>query len=89
MAPASGSIADTYGWALANNGNPGAAVPVLEKAVVADPRDANVKYHLAAAYERQGDKARAATVLRELLKTPDKFASRPAAEELLRKVGSS
>jgi putative PEP-CTERM system TPR-repeat lipoprotein len=89
MAPASGSIADTYGWALASNGNPAAAVPVLEKAVAAAPQDANVKYHLAAAYERHGDKARAAVLLRELLKTPDKFSTRPEAEELLRKVGSS
>ncbi len=89
MAPASGSIADTYGWALASNGNPGAAVPVLEKAAAAAPRDANVKYHLAAAYERHGEKARAATLLRELLKSSEKFETRPAAEDLLHKVGSS
>ncbi len=89
MAPGTGKIADTYGWALVSNGNLDAGLPLLEKAAAAEPHDADVKYHLAAAYERHGEKARAADLLRELLKSPAKFATRPAAEQLLRKVASS
>jgi cytochrome c-type biogenesis protein CcmH/NrfG len=83
IAPSRPEIADTYGWLLVENDKAAEGLSLLESASRGLPEDREVRYHLAAAYARSGDKQRAASMLTALLKTNETFASRASAEQLL------
>jgi tetratricopeptide (TPR) repeat protein len=65
--PENASVADTLGWVLFKRGVPSAAISYLKEAEAGtDPNDASigiVRYHLALAYEANGDDAQAREAL--------------------------
>ncbi|MGB1110225.1 MAG: tetratricopeptide repeat protein, partial [Gammaproteobacteria bacterium] len=82
-APGQLAIADTYGWMLVQEGDPAAAVPVLEKALLIDENQAVVRYHLAVALAESGDRTRARRELEKLLVRGGDFAEKDDARALL------
>jgi putative PEP-CTERM system TPR-repeat lipoprotein len=86
LAPQSPNIADTYGWALITSHQPGKALPILLKAVKADPKEPTMQYHLALAQARTGDKAGARSTLEALQKSGAAFQDKQAAEKLYREL---
>jgi len=81
-------VADTYGWILVERNRAAEGLPILEKAVTArgGKVDAQITYHLAAAYARTGAKDRSRATLKGLLENQAVFASRRDAEELLKSL---
>jgi Flp pilus assembly protein TadD len=67
MAPDRAASHDLLGWALHLNGNSAGAITALWKATTIDPSFAGAHYHLALAYERQGEYAGAKAAYRRVL----------------------
>lgn len=82
-APAIAEIADTYGWILVQTDKVTDGIRVLERALAGAPTNPDIQYHAATAYARSGQSARAVELLRESLKSDQKFASREDAARLL------
>ena len=82
LAPAVPEIADTYGWLLVESGEVARGLPLLENAARVKGNDADIQYHLAAAYARGGQTDRASALLESLLSEGRPFASRAEAERL-------
>ena len=83
QAPEVPGIMDTYGWILVNSAELAQGIELLEKAVAKKGDDPDMRYHLAAAYARTDDKARAKRELEEILASNDKFSERANAQKLL------
>ena len=83
LAPTVGSITDTLGWILAQQGDYGRAVPLLREAVRQAPDVAEIRYHLASALAGAGEKGEAKAILEEVLSSGTTFPSRPDAVQLL------
>lgn len=81
LAPNSGDIQDTYGWALLANGNNELALPVLRKAHQSMKNVPTVSYHYAVGLARTGSKADARSILTGLLE--QSFPEAVQARELL------
>jgi tetratricopeptide (TPR) repeat protein len=81
LAPANPLAADAYGWALYKNGDTGAAVELLQKAVLLAPRHAGLRWHLAQIYADLGRKPEARQQARAALADP-RFTDRAAATAL-------
>ena len=86
LAPDNGSITDTYGWILFQRGDVEAALPLLEKAAEQSPNNPEIKFHLAAAYVRKGNEAKASEVIAAALESDEPFPSRADAEELAKSL---
>jgi Tfp pilus assembly protein PilF len=90
LMPDNPSVADTLGWVLLQKGAPGAAIPLFKEAIEkyppGDPIRAVIRYHLAQAYERNRDLARAVEELEEALAEAESFPERSKAEELLARL---
>jgi tetratricopeptide (TPR) repeat protein len=75
LLPDSANAADTLGWVLYKRGVPGAAIGYLKEAVAnSDPKSAStnvIRYHLALAYEKNGDRALAVQTLEQALGSLD------------------
>ncbi|MGH8184140.1 MAG: XrtA/PEP-CTERM system TPR-repeat protein PrsT [Rhodanobacteraceae bacterium] len=89
LAPTSPGIMDTYGWALIAQNQPKTALPVLEKAAKAAPKEATIQYHLAVAQARSGDKTGARATLDALLKSNASFKESSDAKKLYERLGGS
>ncbi|HEV7123216.1 MAG TPA: XrtA/PEP-CTERM system TPR-repeat protein PrsT [Rhodanobacter sp.] len=89
LAPQSPGVADTYAWALITSNQPKTALPILEKAAKAAPKEPSIQYHLAVAQARTGDKAGARATLEALQKSGADFQEKKAAETLYREVASA
>ncbi|MEX1994498.1 MAG: XrtA/PEP-CTERM system TPR-repeat protein PrsT [Steroidobacteraceae bacterium] len=85
-APENAAIADTYGWILVEKGRTQEGLAILERAIKAEPAQPEIQYHHAAALAKSGQQREAAAALRSLLRAPDPFPSRVAAENLLRSL---
>ncbi len=85
-APQIPAIADTYGWILVQTDKVGEGLVVLERALAGASNNPDIRYHVAAAYLKSGRSDRGAELLRELLHTQDKFASRREAEQLMQSL---
>jgi len=48
------AAADTFGWALFKSGRAGDALPLLQRAIVAQPDDVRTHYHIACTYQAVG-----------------------------------
>jgi putative PEP-CTERM system TPR-repeat lipoprotein len=81
-------IADTYGWILVEQGRTIEGLAALEQAARGAPENPEIRYHLAAAYARAGNQARAVDLLARLLKSEDPFPSRDGAEHLFRTLAA-
>ena len=88
-APGIAEVADTYGWILVEDGKTAEGMKVLQEALAKAPGNPDVQYHLAAAYAKTGERTKAQELVRESLKAKGAFASRAAAEGLLRTLSTS
>ena len=86
-------VADTLGWIMLQRNIPPATISLFHEAVIAlSDRDAlqgTVRYHLAQAYERNGETDRAIAELTRALDSVPGFAERDATMEMLRQLRSS
>src|SRR5215471_3062581 len=80
--PANPSIDDTIGWAYYNRGSYSLAVQHFEAAVARQP-NAPREFHLAMAYLKAGNVAKARATLRDAIKMDDKAPEASAAKELI------
>ena len=61
------AVQDTYGWVLLKSGDFKQALPVLKQSSASMPNDASVRYHLAVAYQQNGDLSAAVNELEKSL----------------------
>lgn len=74
---------DTLGWVLVQQGQPQSAMGLLQEASSADPKNPEIRYHLAAALNMTGRREQAVQILTELVNAPATFDGRLEAEKLL------
>src|SRR5262249_22121377 len=86
LKPDNPAVADTLGWMLVEQGNTARGVELLRKAVVAAPQSPTIRYHLAQAWLKSGDKAKARDELEGLLSTGTKFPEQNEAQNLLKEL---
>ena len=86
LAPGNPAIQDTYGWILIQNGKVELGLIALEQAVSGLPNSPDIRYHLAVALAKAGDKAAAKQELSQALKTDKAFSERSSAEALQKKL---
>jgi putative PEP-CTERM system TPR-repeat lipoprotein len=80
------AIMDTLGWILVQQGKVDRAVPLLRKALAGAPQSAEIRYHLAAALAKSGDKANARKELEQALASTAPFSQRDEANALLKQL---
>jgi putative PEP-CTERM system TPR-repeat lipoprotein len=78
------SVMDTLGWMLVEQGNTQRGLPLLQKAAAGAPALPEVRYHLAVALNKSGDKAGARKELEALLAQNKSFAQLEEARSLLK-----
>ncbi|MGE5028113.1 MAG: XrtA/PEP-CTERM system TPR-repeat protein PrsT [Betaproteobacteria bacterium] len=81
--PDSGTVADTLGWILLEQGKTARGLELLKKAAAMNPQNPEIRFHLASALAKSGDKASARKDLEALLAGGQKFPQREAAQALL------
>jgi len=84
LKPDNAAIADTLGWLLVEQGNTMRGLELLRKAVAAAPQALEIRYHLAQAWLKAGDKSNARNELERLLATDAKFPQQAEAMNLLK-----
>ena len=81
------SVADTLGWVMYKKGIPSAAIALFRESIDGYPNGhplrGTVRYHLAVAYEKNGERDRAVQELTRALEESSSFAERDTAEKLL------
>ncbi len=84
------SVADTLGWVMYKKGIPSAAIALFRESIDGYPEGhplrGTVRYHLASAYEKNGERDRAVQELKRALDEDSSFAERDAAEKLLKEL---
>lgn len=80
------AVADTWGWLLVKAGRAAEAVKVLEAALSQDPKQNEIRYHLAAAYAGAGMKDKARGELQRLMIRSEDFPGRADAKALLKRL---
>ncbi len=85
-APDSPNVADTLGWMLVEEGKIGRGLELLKHAADLAPSSLEIRYHLAQALAKSGDKAGARKELEIVLRDDAAFPDRDAARDLLRQL---
>ncbi len=83
LAPDSPAVQDTYGWILIQNGRIEFGLVALEQAVSNAPHSLEIRYHLAVALTKAGEKTRAKEELKLILQSGKPFSDRASAKALL------
>ena len=87
------SVADTLGWVMYKKGIPAAAIALFRESIDGYPEGhplrGTVRFHLASAYEKNGERDRAVQELKRALDENSTFAERDAAEKLLKELQAS
>jgi putative PEP-CTERM system TPR-repeat lipoprotein len=86
LKPDNAAVVDTLGWMLVERGDATRGVELLQKAVSAAPNAQEIRYHLAQAWVKAGDKAKARNELERLLSTDAKFPQQDEALALLKQL---
>jgi putative PEP-CTERM system TPR-repeat lipoprotein len=89
LAPASGSVADTLGWILAEQGDTAGASKYLAQASASQPSDGTIQYHYAVVLSKTGKSDQARDLLEKLLKLNTQPQTKSQAQLLLAKLGSA
>lgn len=83
MRPNDAATADTLAQILMERREYKRAIELLRRASTAEPGDPEIRYHLALALDRNGDKAAAKEELSRALATKQDFPARPSAVKML------
>jgi putative PEP-CTERM system TPR-repeat lipoprotein len=83
VAPESADVIDTTGWIMTEQGDAKGALPLLQKAASLAPASVEIRYHLAVALNKSGDKAGARKELTAVLSQNKQFAQIDDARALL------
>jgi putative PEP-CTERM system TPR-repeat lipoprotein len=86
LGPDDADIIDTLAWILVEQGNTTRGLELLQKAAQKAPASAEIRYHLAVALAKSGNKARARQELQDLLAKNHTFMQREAAQALLKQL---
>ena len=93
LLPEDPSVADTLGWVLYRKNIPIAAIPLFREALgQLGPESAvrpMIRFHLAQAYDLNGELEKAITEIEETLVESTTFPSRPEAEAFLKQLKES
>lgn len=84
--PKSAEIADTYGWILLNSGQADKGLGILRKAADLAPKDPSIRYHLAQALAKTGNRIEARNELQAALKAGTAFPESEQAQQLLQEL---
>ena len=84
------SVSDTLGWIMYKKGIPAAAIGLFKEAIdrypEGHPLRGTVRFHLAKAYERNGERDRAVSELKRALDETSQFEERAQAEQFLKEL---
>jgi len=83
LLPGRAEIVDTYGWLLVENERVEQGLALLQKAARQAPGNREIRYHLAVALARAGDRRAARSELEALVESGADFPQRAEAEALL------
>jgi putative PEP-CTERM system TPR-repeat lipoprotein len=86
LVPDSATTADTLGWILLEQGKTARGLELIQKAAAQAPRNAQIRYHLAVALAKSGDKGKARKELESLLAGDREFPQREAAQLMLKQL---
>ncbi|GAB2880268.1 PEP-CTERM system TPR-repeat protein PrsT [Pseudoduganella ginsengisoli] len=86
LAPQHPVVMDTMGWVLVEQGQATKGLPILQKASAAAPEARDIRFHLAQALAKTGDKAAARKELETVLSGEKQFAQADEARALLKQV---
>lgn len=86
LAPDNPAIQDTYGWLLVQTGRVESGLMALEQAALKAPDVYDIRYHLAVALVKVGEKSRAKQELKSILEPDKPFSERDKAEALLKEL---
>lgn len=84
LAPDNAAVLDTLGWMLVGQADTKRAVPMLQQAVALAPAAPELRYHLAVALSKSGDKVNARKELDKLLQDNRSFPQIDDAKALLK-----
>ncbi len=80
------AVMDTLGWILVEKGDTARGLELLRKAVAAAPEAPDLRYHLASALAKSGDKVNARKELEKTLASSKPFAAMDDAKALMRQL---
>jgi predicted Zn-dependent protease len=86
LAPDSPAVMDTLGWLLVQEGQSARGMMLLQQALSKTPDAAEIQYHLAAGFNKMGDRARAQSELERLLASGVAFSREHEARALLNQL---
>lgn len=86
LAPENPAVLDTAGWLMAEQGDAKGALPLLQKAASLAPNAVEIRYHLAATLNKNGDKAGAKKELTAALSQNKPFDQIDEARALLKSL---
>jgi putative PEP-CTERM system TPR-repeat lipoprotein len=84
--PKSAQIADTYGWILLNSGHADKGLSILRQAADLAPKDPSIRYHLARALAKTGNRVEARSEVQAALKAGNAFPESEQAKQLLQEL---
>jgi putative PEP-CTERM system TPR-repeat lipoprotein len=86
LAPENAAVLDTYGWLLLQKGEVKRSVELLTKAVSRDPKNADMRLHLARALVEAKDKPAARKEIEALFASEASAEQRAEAQEMLKGI---